>query len=1341
MANELARDLADRLRPVAPGRAGELDALIAAAEAGTATRAQAEAFAAAARSEVAGLIGDALGVVPGLRDAVQAVAPALEGWHPSVQIGPAAVGVDCSAATVTIAGQSVVVGLLPPSGAHLSLAAGPASGGGLVILTPTSVTGSLGLSLGVVEVVGFAQLQLQGGTPSLVVVMGAHFTPAVQLSFGFMLSGVGGVIGVNRRIDGDALRNRLASGTALDALFPDDPVKGAAGVLAALGDIFPPTAGQHVVGPTLTLTWLDLGPLGSLVRLDLGLLLQLPDVRIVLAGRGQVSLPPFLALRLDAVGEIDPGGQRISVDAVLVDSRALGIFQVTGSAALRLSWGSPPYALVSLGGFFPGFRPEPAPVPPQQRLALALDIPCPLTFRAEGYLAITSGTFQVGAHIDVGIDLSVIAAYGFLGFDAFIQLDPFHLRADYEAGWEVEIGPFSGGTTVSGWIDGPGPWKVHAAVSISLLFDDLTWSDTFTFGSGGPSGPPPVAHLVDLVAGTLGDTTHLQAADARDPLVVVAPDGATVPKGQALASPLAALTWTQALVPLDLRVSRASGKRLASEQALHIAVTVGGGAAATGEHQEWFAPGTFLDVERGGGAQPAAVPTPEGRLRAAGPGPGWHRHGRRPQLRGVPPAPRRLDVARRERPRRDRPRRARRPGWARCAGDRGRPQRAGHGERRGLVDRRARRRCSHRAAQRRARAGQRAGVRRDGPARGRGPGRGRCDLMADSHFLSWRRRGGTAIAAGGGRRPVLQLAVDATDDSGGAASGAPTQLLHGPGDVTGLQPGALTATFPRPGQVDVEPAYCPYAELAAADLPWRYSPTGGTPDVMVPWLALVVAQLGGPAPEVEVVGHTAVVQPSALPSARSVELGGHVQRTPSAPGGHEVARLLSLQPLVADRAYLALVVPVFAPDGSRRWADGAGAAVELPVYASWTFQTGAAETFETLAEALHAADDINDFGRITIDVGAGVVEARGALTAINGPPDPPPAAVPTARLAELLAFDPDAAPPPHEPGTDVEGRRYVRPPEYGDAWVRQPLLGAPDGGWVDQVNRDLRHRAVAGLGVQAGLDLQDELAAAAAARFGATAAANGRLAALVAGLRAAASLWDRRLPADRDQRLRLLGLSASRIASVAEGDPAGTIAPLLDRATGTDRTLPPALFSTAGQRVLRRRASRLRASTIDPARLVEQANQGRATVRRPDDAPGDPRHHDGVAHADAMVADLGGVGIRGRDVRDGDGLIAALLETQDLPDGVRPAVVELVGGERAEPRPTDLGALDDALVRAFDPRRDPAAVGRVRATIHPDDGTLGHARALPRPRPAGLALPPGPPAGVAPPRRAHAPSR
>src|SRR5262249_41242785 len=263
-------------------------------------------------------------------------------------------------------------------------------------------------------------------------------SPPTQLSFGSGLSAVGGVVGINRRIDKDALHARLADGSALDALFPDDPVKGAGTVLATLGAIFQRQPGQHVVGPTFTVTWLDIG-FTTIVRLDLGLLLQLPDPLVVIVGRGAIQLPPVLQLRLDVAGELDPGRRTFGLDAVLVASHALTIFRVPGSATVRLGWGSPSYVVFAVGGFYPGFRPEPANIPPQQRLGLALDIPCPLSFRASGYLAITSNSFQAGADIEVGIDLDVISASGFLRFDAIIQFDPFHLHADYSAGWDLEV--------------------------------------------------------------------------------------------------------------------------------------------------------------------------------------------------------------------------------------------------------------------------------------------------------------------------------------------------------------------------------------------------------------------------------------------------------------------------------------------------------------------------------------------------------------------------------------------------------------------------------------------------------------------------------------------------------------------------------------------------------------------------------------------------------------------------------------------------------------------------------------------------------------------------------------
>jgi len=590
LANELARELADLLGDAALAEIlDRVDAEAATPEDVAALR----GWPAANREQVLARVRDELPPLPSLRDELAALAIPRDGWRPRVMLGPATVGVECPAATVRLPGETIVLGLLPPADGTLALDAGPLAAAGRLFTRPGGASGSLGVRLGPTEILGFADLEVADGVPSLVVVLGIHFAPPVQLSFGFALSAVGGVVGVNRRIETDALRARLADGTALDALFPRDPVQGASGALVALGAIFRREPGRHVVGPTFALSWLDVGAI-SIVRLDLGLVLQLPDAKIVLAGRGRVQLPPVLDLRVDAVGELDPGRKLAAIDAVLVDSRALGIFRVTGTAALRTAWGDPAYVVFALGGFYPGFKPEPASIPPQQRLGLALDVPAPLTFRASGYLAITSNSFQAGVDVEVGIDLDVISARGFLRFDAIVEFDPFHVHADYAAGWEVDVaGIFEGGTTVSGWIDGPGPWTIHARVSISLLIDDFTWSDTFRIGAAGPPRDPPVPHLVDVLRPTLGAPSNIRASDAVDPHVSVQPRPADL-QGKALCSPLAALTWTQDVVPLDLDVTRAAGRPLASEQTLSVEVggTVARPATPPGA-LDWFAPGSF----------------------------------------------------------------------------------------------------------------------------------------------------------------------------------------------------------------------------------------------------------------------------------------------------------------------------------------------------------------------------------------------------------------------------------------------------------------------------------------------------------------------------------------------------------------------------------------------------------------------------------------------------------------------------------------------------------------------------------------------------------------------------
>ena len=59
--------------------------------------------------------------------------------------------------------------------------------------------------------------------PSFLAIMGAQFLPPIQLSFGFSLDRVGGIVGVNRRADTEALRAAQRTGTAGDVLFAIRP--------------------------------------------------------------------------------------------------------------------------------------------------------------------------------------------------------------------------------------------------------------------------------------------------------------------------------------------------------------------------------------------------------------------------------------------------------------------------------------------------------------------------------------------------------------------------------------------------------------------------------------------------------------------------------------------------------------------------------------------------------------------------------------------------------------------------------------------------------------------------------------------------------------------------------------------------------------------------------------------------------------------------------------------------------------------------------------------------------------------------------------------------------------
>ncbi|MEO7784356.1 MAG: DUF6603 domain-containing protein [Terracoccus sp.] len=512
------------------------------------------------------------------------------------------------------AAPPIVIGPLPPDAVSAHLDAGPVVGDGSIVVLPDGVDGALSLHLGVIEVAALASLRRAGSEPSFATVFAAGFTPGIQFGFGFQLSRVGGVVGINRSVDVPALASKLRDGSAGEALFPLDIGESGRRALAALEAILVPRRGSSVAGPTLRLSWLEIAGQGF-CSLDLGVLVELPGPqRIVVVGIARAGIPPVLTLRIDVVGVIDFAQQVLSVDASLVDSGLLGIFTIYGDLAFRLSWGSPGYTVLSVGGFYPGFRPEPAIIPPLRRLGFHLDLPVPgIDVRAEGYVAVTSNTVQLGCYVEAGIEAGGCGAHGFLNVDAIVQFTPFHVHAEVSAGFEVEVfGLTFGGIRLDGTLDGPGPVTISGRLTVETFLHDFHFHETFTFGRADSPPAIPPTRAAELLRREEVRPETLHAVGGLDRDVVLAP--LPVPPTFALVSPRGGVAWQQKRLPLAVPIDRVDGTPLGSNQLVTASVP-----HQTSGRDDLFAPGSFITLTQSEALnRPAFEQLPAGVVSAGG---------------------------------------------------------------------------------------------------------------------------------------------------------------------------------------------------------------------------------------------------------------------------------------------------------------------------------------------------------------------------------------------------------------------------------------------------------------------------------------------------------------------------------------------------------------------------------------------------------------------------------------------------------------------------------------------------------------------------------------------------
>lgn len=356
--------------------------------------------------------------------------------------------------------------------------------------------------------------------------------------------------------------------------------------------------------------------------------------------------------------------------------------------------------------------------------------------------------------------------------------------------------------------------------------------------------------------------------------------------------------------------------------------------------------------------------------------------------------------------------------------------------------------------------------------------------------------------------------------------------LHGPGDVTGIDPQQVVRTEPRHLATDFEPNYFPAVEFDSPDFPWLFTPAkANTSGRLRPWLCLIVVRKQEgvtlrtdrnlPLPILEI---KEPAQPhNELPDLAESWVWAHTQITGSQSQANSlkqslagnpaltVSRLLCPRRLDPLTQYIACVVPAFelgckaglgmtiTPDDERflkpAWVSGteSPAQITLPVYYQWEFRTGAGGDFEALVRSLEARgsqDMPAEVGKRQIDISHPrlpitlpadtTLEFEGALRMLKAPSAEWPEKTRTPFQEELKRI----LEIPWRAMKQGNQEPLVAPPVYGCWQSAKHILDLNLLTWVDELNLDPRNRAVAALGTTVIQSQQEQLMASAWEQLG-----------------------------------------------------------------------------------------------------------------------------------------------------------------------------------------------------------------------------------------------------------------
>ncbi len=512
---------------------------------------------------------------------------------------------DVSAATVDLPGLVLHVDGIPSpgiidlatlfssmdrvTGASAELSLPGATGGGY--LSKDAVTGDLrgvvSADLALVRVTGLAVFDADGQSFSLIVLLAAEFQPALQLSFGFTLVGVGGILGINRGADRNAIAASVRSGDVSRLLFPRDPVAEAPRLLATLDACFPKRRGGMVVGPLVKLGW----GTPTIISATVGVIVSTSDSAVIIIGRLALSLPfesaPLIHLEATFDAYVDASG--FSLGGTLTNSRLVGI-PVEGDLMAVMRTGPRAAFAVSVGGFHPGF-PVPDGMPGMRRFGTSLSPNSMLSLRLEAYAAVTPSSLQFGARAELRAMVGGFGVSGHFKFDTFFYTEPeFGFMATADGSVSIVCADISvAAIRLEGAFSGPTPWRFRGSASFTwLLIEYDVVIPEIVWGDRKGTALPLMRYPFDVLDEVVRRPGSWMAAATGIPHVVVLGPG--VSEDRSALHPLSSIEFRQREIPLDTEMAKFEGHTL--PQPVTASLTADG---ATPLHEP-FRPSQILDM-------------------------------------------------------------------------------------------------------------------------------------------------------------------------------------------------------------------------------------------------------------------------------------------------------------------------------------------------------------------------------------------------------------------------------------------------------------------------------------------------------------------------------------------------------------------------------------------------------------------------------------------------------------------------------------------------------------------------------------------------------------------------